>query len=61
VPEDPRFSKQNMPVCWKLAREASHRGWIVFKQVGDIIEVVFPALINEQELVWLRHTGGPVE
>lgn len=45
----------------ELAREASHRGWIVFKQVGDIIEVVFPALINEQELVWLRNTGGPGE
>jgi len=45
----------------ELAREASHRGWIVFKQVGDIIEVVFPALINEQELVWLRHAGGPIE
>jgi hypothetical protein len=45
----------------ELAREASHRGWIVFKQVGDIIEVVFPALINEQELAWLRRTGGPIE
>jgi hypothetical protein len=45
----------------ELARDASHRGWIVFKQVGDIIEVVFPALINEQELAWLRHTGGPIE
>jgi hypothetical protein len=45
----------------ELAREASHRGWIVFKQVGDIIEVVFPALINEQELAQLRHTGGPGE
>lgn len=45
----------------ELAREASHRGWIVFKQVGDIIEVVFPALINGQELAWLRNTGGPDE
>lgn len=41
----------------ELARDASHRGWIVFKQVGDIIEVVFPALINGQEMARLRHTG----
>lgn len=45
----------------ELAREASHRGWIVFKQVGDIIEVVFPTLINGQELAQLRHTGGSGE
>ncbi len=45
----------------ELARDASHKGWIVFKQVGDIIEVVFPALINEQELAWLRNRGGPGE
>ncbi len=45
----------------ELAREASHNGWIVFKQVGDIIEVVFPALINQQELARLGNTGGPIE
>lgn len=38
----------------ELAEEASRKGWIVFKRVGDVIEVLFPNLINEQELEWLR-------
>jgi len=37
-----------------LAEDASRRGWIVFKRVGDVIEVLFPNLINEQEMEWLR-------
>ena len=37
-----------------LAEEASRKGWIVFKRVGDVIEVLFPNLINEQEMGWLR-------
>lgn len=38
----------------ELAEEASRKGWIVFKRVGDVIEVLFPNLITEQEMEWLR-------
>lgn len=38
----------------ELAKEASRRGWIVYKGVGDIIEVQFPTLLTTQELEWLR-------
>jgi len=38
----------------ELTAEASRKGWIVFKRVGDVIEVLFPNLINEQEMEWLR-------
>lgn len=38
----------------ELAEEASRKGWIVFKHVGDVIEVSFPNLINQVEMEWLR-------
>jgi len=38
----------------ELAEEASRKGWIVFKRVGNIIEVLFPNLINTLEMEWLR-------
>lgn len=38
----------------ELAEEASRKGWIVFNRVGDVIEVLFPNLINSQEMEWLR-------
>jgi hypothetical protein len=38
----------------ELAEEASRKGWIVLKRVGDIIEVLFPNLINQEEMEWLR-------
>lgn len=38
----------------ELAEEASRRGWIALKRVGDVIEVLFPNLINAQEMEWLR-------
>ncbi|MDD2467994.1 MAG: hypothetical protein PHI97_28790 [Desulfobulbus sp.] len=38
----------------ELAEDASRKGWIVFKRVGDVIEVLFPNLISEQEMEWLR-------
>jgi hypothetical protein len=38
----------------ELAESASRRGWIVFKRVGDVIEVLFPALLNQEEMEWLR-------
>lgn len=38
----------------ELAEEASRKGWIVFKRVGDVMEVLFPNLINQKEMEWLR-------
>jgi len=33
----------------ELAEEASRRGWIIFKSIGDVIEVQFPQLLTEKE------------
>jgi len=38
----------------ELAEDASRRGWISLKRVGQVIEVLFPNLITEQEMEWLR-------
>lgn len=38
----------------ELAENASRRGWIVLKRVEDVIEVLFPNLINAQEMEWIR-------
>lgn len=38
----------------ELAEEASRKGWIRLKRVGDVIEVLFPGLINEKEQELLR-------
>ncbi|MCW5599572.1 MAG: hypothetical protein KIT59_10765 [Nitrosomonas sp.] len=38
----------------ELAESASCKGWIVFKRVGGVIEVLFPNLINQEEMEWLR-------
>ena len=38
----------------ELAEEASRRGWIVFKRIGDVMEVQFPALLTAQDMEWLR-------
>lgn len=38
----------------ELAEEASRRGWIIFKRVGKTIEVLFPNLLTQQEMEWLR-------
>lgn len=38
----------------ELAREASIKGWIVFKRIGNIMEVLFPNLLNQQEMEWIR-------
>ncbi|QEP45093.1 hypothetical protein D5085_07770 [Ectothiorhodospiraceae bacterium BW-2] len=37
-----------------LAEEASRKGWITLKRVGDVIEVNFPNLIKPEEMEWLR-------
>lgn len=38
----------------ELAKDASRRGWIVFKRVGDVMEVLFPNLLTVQEMEWIR-------
>lgn len=38
----------------ELSEEASRKGWIVLKRVGNVIEVLFPNLINQEEMEWLR-------
>ncbi|MDF7800007.1 hypothetical protein P4C99_11080 [Pontiellaceae bacterium B1224] len=38
----------------ELTEEAARKGWIVFKRVGDVIEVLFPNIINAEELEWIR-------
>lgn len=38
----------------EMAEEASRKGWLVLKRVGDVIEVLFPLLINQEEMEWLR-------
>ena len=38
----------------ELAEDASRRGWIVFKRIGDVIEALFPNLLNAREMEWLR-------
>lgn len=38
----------------ELAEDASRRGWIVFKRVGTVIEVLFPNLLTAQEMGWVR-------
>lgn len=38
----------------ELATEASGKGWIVFKRLGNVIEVLFPNLLSDQEMEWVR-------
>ena len=38
----------------EFAEEASRKGWIVCKRIGDVIEVLFPNLITAAETEWLR-------
>lgn len=37
-----------------LAEEASRKGWIVLKRVGDVIEVLFPSLLSVQDREIIR-------
>ena len=41
----------------ELAEQASRKGWVNYKRVGDVIEVLFPKLINQEEQEWLREQG----
>jgi len=38
----------------ELAEEASRHGWIVFKRVGNVMEVLFPNNLTELEKEWIR-------
>ncbi|MCP4578933.1 MAG: hypothetical protein GY846_21875 [Deltaproteobacteria bacterium] len=38
----------------ELAIEASGKGWIVLKRLGSVIEVLFPNLLSQQEMEWVR-------
>ena len=38
----------------ELAETASRKGWIVFKRVSNVIEVLFPSLLTQQEMEWIR-------
>lgn len=37
----------------ELAEEASRRGWIVFKHIGNVIEVQFPSILTAEEREWI--------
>jgi hypothetical protein len=41
----------------ELAEAASRRGWIVFKHVGSVVEVLFTGLLTDQEQEWVREQG----
>lgn len=38
----------------ELAEDASRRGWIVFKRIGNVMEVQFPNLLTAQEKEWIH-------
>lgn len=38
----------------ELAQDASRRGWIVFKRIGNVMEVRFPNLLTSQEKEWIH-------
>lgn len=38
----------------EFAVEATRKGWIVFKRIGNVVEVLFPGLVNSQELIWVN-------
>ncbi len=37
----------------ELAEEASRRGWIVFKRIGNVIDVQFPSILTAEEREWI--------
>jgi hypothetical protein len=38
----------------ELAGISSGRGWLTFKRIGQVVEVLFPVLITEREMEWIR-------
>ncbi|MFN5078405.1 MAG: hypothetical protein ACK5MO_22680 [Planctomyces sp.] len=41
----------------ELAESASRRGWIVFKRIGNVMEVQFPGLLTKHEQEWIHEQG----
>ncbi len=37
-----------------LAEESSRSGWIIVNRIGNVVEVLFPRLLTEQEMEWLH-------
>ncbi|MDI9418478.1 MAG: hypothetical protein QM438_12150 [Euryarchaeota archaeon] len=37
-----------------LAEDASRRGWIIMKRIGDVVEVQFPKILTAQEMGWIN-------
>jgi hypothetical protein len=37
-----------------MAEIASRKGWIVFKHIGRVVEVLFPNILTTQEMEWVR-------
>lgn len=44
----------SMQEAIELSAEASRKGWIVVKRLGSVIEVLFPNLLSNQEMEWIR-------
>lgn len=38
----------------EFAETASRKGWSIFKRVSNVIEVLFPSLLTQQEMEWIR-------
>jgi len=38
----------------ELAEDASRRGWMVFKRIGKVVEMLFPQILTPQEIEWSR-------
>ena len=38
----------------ELAGVSSGKGWLTFKRIGQVVEVLFPVLITEREMEWIR-------
>ena len=52
-----RYSKildYSIDLTINMAENASSRGWLVFKRVGDVMEVAFPNLLTSEEMEWVR-------
>jgi len=30
------------------------KGWIVFKRIGNVMEVLFPSLLTSEEMKWIH-------
>jgi hypothetical protein len=41
----------------EMAEEASRKGWIVFKRVGTVMEVLFPVLLGPEDMERIHEQG----